>query len=157
MSTDAARFAGRAKTSREMACRKRLLTAAAVRTGMASPSAEELSLPGAIGGSRGPNKPIGRSARAVSEEERKRSAEIAAFRKEWRLSQTQFASLLISSTRTVRHWERGEFSPTPLQQRILGLLVAYVEREGLQAFHERFVGEAPRYGRAGRPTNNPDA
>jgi DNA-binding transcriptional regulator YiaG len=143
-------------TAKGTALREQFFKAVAFWAGTTSGQVcEPVSLARALG-RRGMSMRIGRGARVVSEEERRRCAEIAAFRKEWRLSQSQFARLFISSTRTVRHWERGEFSPTPQQQRFLGLLAGYARREGLRAFHKRFVGEqAPRYGQPGRPAGTP--
>jgi DNA-binding transcriptional regulator YiaG len=79
------------------------------------------------------------------------SDEAAALRRRSRLSQSQFASLFMTSVRTVRRWEAGLSALTTHQQFFLRLFVMYIERNGVREFRRRFVREAPRYRKAGRP------
>jgi len=78
-------------------------------------------------------------------------AYIAALRKRWGLSQSQLARLLMTNRREIRRWEGGEDVPEPHQQWFLQLFVEYVRTNGLRAFRRRFMREAPRYGKVGRP------
>ena len=48
----------------------------------------------------------------------------AAIREEWRLSQAQFANLLMTSERTVRRWEDHMYAPTPNQRWLMDLRAA---------------------------------
>jgi hypothetical protein len=82
---------------------------------------------------------------------RRASDEAAALRRRSRLSQSQFASLFMTSVRTVRRWEAGLSALTMHQQFFLRLFAEYIERNGVREFRCRFVSGAPRYGKAGRP------
>ena len=100
-----------------------------------------------------------KATRRVSRGERVHSMEgysacdnFAAVRQKWGLSQAQFASLLMTSIRTVRRWEDRLFSPTPDQQWLIERFVEYVRKNGRRAFLRRFVRQAPRFQRPGRPS-----
>ncbi len=56
------------------------------------------------------------------------SEKIKKLRKQYQLSQSVFASLLNTSTSTVRQWEIGEKHPSGPSQKLLNLL----ERKGLE-------------------------
>jgi hypothetical protein len=90
--------------------------------------------------------------RLLAEWTRKANREAAALRRRSRLSQAQFASLFMTSVRTVRRWEARLSALTTRQRFFLRLFVMYIERNGVPEFRRRFVREAPRYGKAGRPT-----
>jgi DNA-binding transcriptional regulator YiaG len=79
------------------------------------------------------------------------SGEAAGLRRRSRLSQAQFASLFMTSARTVRRWEAGLSALTTHQQFFLRLFAEYIERNGVREFRRRFVRGEPRYGKAGRP------
>lgn len=79
------------------------------------------------------------------------SDEAAALRRRSRLSQAQFAGLFVTSVRTVRRWEAGLSALTTHQQFFLRLFAGYIERNGVREFRCRFVREAARYGKPGRP------
>jgi DNA-binding transcriptional regulator YiaG len=79
------------------------------------------------------------------------SGEASALRRRLRLSQAQFAHLFMTGVRTVRRWEARLSALTRHQQFFLQLFVRYVERNGVREFRRRFVREAPRHGKAGRP------
>ncbi len=79
------------------------------------------------------------------------SGEAVALRRRSRLSQAQFASLFMTSVRTVRRWEAGLSALTTHQQFFLRLFAGYIERNGVREFRRRFVSGEPRYGKAGRP------
>ena len=95
--------------------REQFFKAAAFWTGTTSGLVCEPALHERAPGRRGASKRIGRGARVASEG-RKSCDEMALFRRKCKLSQSQFASLFVSSTRAIRHWERGEFSPTLARQ-----------------------------------------
>ena len=82
---------------------------------------------------------------------RRASDEAAALRRRARLSQSQFASLFMTTVRTVRRWEARCSALTTRQQFFLRLFMMYVERNGLGALRHRFLPEALRYGSVGRP------
>jgi DNA-binding transcriptional regulator YiaG len=48
-------------------------------------------------------------------------------RKRWGLSQKQFASLFMTTARTVKRWEAGRSRMTPHQQNFLGVFARYVQ------------------------------
>jgi DNA-binding transcriptional regulator YiaG len=79
------------------------------------------------------------------------SREAAVLRRRSRLSQSQFAGLFMTSVRTVRRWESGQSTLTTHQQFFLRLFAEYIERNGVREFRCRFVREAARYGKPGRP------
>jgi DNA-binding transcriptional regulator YiaG len=83
--------------------------------------------------------------------ERKACDEMTRMRRKWRLSQAQMARLFMVDVRAIRRWETHEITPTRRHQLFLALLVNYVEANGLNAFRRRFVRQAPRYKRVGRP------
>jgi DNA-binding transcriptional regulator YiaG len=78
---------------------------------------------------------------------------VAIMRRRWRLSQAQFAGLFMTDVRVVKRWEAHEAQPTIRHQWFLRLFALYVKEHGLGTFRRRFVGQRPRYGRRGRPTN----
>ncbi len=78
------------------------------------------------------------------------SGRVAALRKTWGLSQSQLAQVSMTSVRTIRRWEGGGALPTPHDEWFLQLFVQYVRNNSLPKFLERFVGQAPRYQKAGR-------
>ena len=82
---------------------------------------------------------------------RRASDGAAALRRRSRLSQAQFAGLFMTTVRTVRRWEAGLSGLTTHQQFFLRLFAMFIERNGVREFRRRFVGGAPRYGKAGRP------
>ena len=92
-----------------------------------------------------------RRDRLVAEWMQRANGVAATLRRRSRLSQSQFASLFMATTRTVRRWEARLSALTTHQQFFLRLFVMYIERNGLPEFRRRFVGQAPRYGKAGRP------
>lgn len=57
----------------------------------------------------------------------------------------------MTSIRTVRRWENGEYKPDAREQMFLRAFSSYVRANGLTAFRRRFVRQAPRYGKVGRP------
>jgi DNA-binding transcriptional regulator YiaG len=116
------------------------------------PVSEPTSLARSLG-RRGVSKRIDRGHRVLSREGRRSCDRMAAFRRKVALSQGQFAQLFTTSGRTVRHWERRKFTPTPHQQWFLGILVRYAKQNGLTAFRRRFVGEPARFARPGRLPN----
>jgi DNA-binding transcriptional regulator YiaG len=74
-----------------------------------------------------------------------------AQRRQWNLSEQQFAKVLGASLRTVKYWEAGESVPQQHQRWILELLRRYTQQHGVRELRRRFVGEQPRYAKAGRP------
>ena len=77
--------------------------------------------------------------------------QIMAIRRRWRVSQAEFAELLMSTTRSVRRWETGSSSPGIREQWILSLLEQYRLRHGSAHFLDRFVEGTDRFGKRGRP------
>jgi hypothetical protein len=78
-------------------------------------------------------------------------ARAVALRCRLRLSQAQFADLLMTTTRTVKFWEAHAVKPSGRCQCWLALLARYAAEHGVDALRQRFVGEPARYGKAGRP------
>ncbi len=79
------------------------------------------------------------------------TSDVAKLRRVWGLSQKQFAELFMTSMRTVRRWEAGEYKPDAREQMFLRAFSSYARAHGVIAFRRRFVRQAPRYGRRGRP------
>ncbi len=107
-----------------------------------------------FGGRRGPSKRAVTGHRVESIEAHQVCAAITLARKNWGLSQDQFAGLFMTTVRTVRRWEARQFSPTDHQLWFLHMFVGYVARHGLRRFLRRFVREERRYGKPGRPTTS---
>jgi DNA-binding transcriptional regulator YiaG len=76
----------------------------------------------------------------------------AAIRRQWRLSLAQFANLFMTSIRTARRWEIHLSTPTPNQQWFMERFVEFVKTNGRRTFLRRFVRQAPRFQRPGRPS-----
>jgi len=74
---------------------------------------------------------------------------VVRLRREWGLSQAQFARLLNVSLRTVKRWEAHRGRPMARTREFLGIFVQHVDRHGLAAFRERYVREEPRYHKSG--------
>jgi DNA-binding transcriptional regulator YiaG len=64
---------------------------------------------------------------------------VARMRAQWRLSQSQFARLFITTVRTVKRWEAGRSGLTAHQRFFLELFMKYVERNGIRELRKRFV------------------
>ena len=146
-------FPQQATAVKDTAMREQFFKAAAFWAGTTSGLVcEPVSLARTLG-RRGMSKRIDRGHRVLSREGRRSCDRMAAFRRKVALSQRQFAQLFTTSGRTVRHWERRKFTPTPHQQWLLGILVRYAKQNGITAFQHRFVGEPARFARPGRPPN----
>ncbi len=85
----------------------------------------------------------------LSEAEHRICDQVASFRRECGLSQLQLARILNTSVREVKRWENHECKPANSKREFLGILVKFVEVNGLPVFLERFVRETPRYRRSG--------
>jgi transcriptional regulator with XRE-family HTH domain len=78
--------------------------------------------------------------------------QIGRVREEWGLSQSQFAALFMTDTRTVRRWENGQLPLSLRHQWFFGLFVQYARNNGVDRFLNRFVAdEHGRFSQAGRP------
>jgi DNA-binding transcriptional regulator YiaG len=146
---DQATFVDPATIAKSAVQRQQFWRFVAFSNGVA-PVLEEISL-ARVMGRRGPSARIGRGQSVRSAEARRSCREMATARGKWKLSSRQFATLFFTSAPTIRRWENRQFTPTPHQQWLLGLLVRYAERNGMAAFRQRFVGQAPRYRKPGRP------
>jgi DNA-binding transcriptional regulator YiaG len=141
----------RAMAAKGYAMREQFFKAAAFWAGTTSGLVcEPVSLAIAFG-RRGVSKRIDRGHRVLSLEGRRSCDKMAAFRRKVSLSQRQFARLFVAAARTVQRWEAREFSPSPHQEWLLGVLVRYVNEKGITAFQERFVQQPPRFQKRGRP------
>src|ERR1019366_5310907 len=89
--------------------------------------------------------------RLLRESEHRICDDVARLRREWGLSQSQFARLFLTDVRTMKRWQAREMKPTPRHRWLLRLFALYVERKGLRAFRHRFFRQNPRYGKPGRP------
>jgi DNA-binding transcriptional regulator YiaG len=74
-----------------------------------------------------------------------------ALRRQWALSEQQFAKVLGVNPRTIKRWEARVSVPQQHQRWILELLRRYTGQHGVCDLRRHFVGEPPRYGKAGRP------
>jgi transcriptional regulator with XRE-family HTH domain len=76
---------------------------------------------------------------------------VRATRQRWGLSQSQFGRLFATSVRTVRRWENGQLDPREHQKWMLALLVRYAASNGIDEFLRRFLHQAGRLSKPGRP------
>lgn len=90
-----------------------------------------------------------RKAPVMTESDFRICDSLVRLRREWGLSQTQFARLCNVSLRTVKRWEARRGRPMARTRTLLGILMRCVEANGLAAFHEHYVREEPRYHKSG--------
>ena len=75
--------------------------------------------------------------------------EVKQLRRQLGISQTQLARLGNVGLRTVKGWEAHRGKPLARTRTLLEHFRRYVEAKGLQAFHQRYVREEPRYHKSG--------
>jgi len=75
--------------------------------------------------------------------------EVKQLRRQLGISQTQLARLCNVGLRTVKGWEAHRGIPRACARILLERFRWYVEAKGLQAFHQRYVCEEPRYHKSG--------